>query len=88
MRINVISSALCADRLEDSDRRILKNEIWCEEFAALVEDAWKQVRELKRQRDALDRLFPAKVYQHEREFSAEVMNLAVKIYEQVFEVTA
>lgn len=88
MKTNTIASALCSERLEDADKRILSNDLWCDEFAARVEDAWRQVRELKRQRAGLDELFPAKKWKHERQFSAEVMDLAARVQEEIFEVTA
>ena len=87
MTIQKIATALCADSAESADKGILTDETWCEDFSASVEDAWKQVRALKRQRQELDQIFPAKKCQHEREFSEQVMNLAAQLHEQIYAMT-
>ena len=88
MTVKAIASALCADSAEAADKTILASEdIYCDEFAAQVEAAWKQVRELKRQRAGLIEIWPGKAPKLNKDFDEALMKLAAELHEKIFEAT-
>ncbi len=87
MKINDIASALCSDSGERADKMILTDAIWCDEFSDMVADSWSEVRSLKRQRDGLTEVFPAKKAEHQKQFDAEVIGVAQKLYSRIWETT-
>lgn len=54
----------------------------------MVRDAYTQVQTLKRQCAALIELFPAKREQFHRELDAEILKLAEKVHEQLYNLEA
>ena len=88
MTVNAIASSLCADSAEAADKGILIGEdMTCDELSALVEAAWKQVRELKRKRSGLIEIWPGKAPKLNKDFDEAVMKLAAELHEKIFDAT-
>lgn len=63
----------------DEASEFISNEIYCENYHELCEDAWREVRGLRQQCNELKEIFPAKAEQLDMEFRAAAAKIADKL---------
>jgi hypothetical protein len=87
MKTAEIASSLCLDQWQACASDILPPWIeGCAAEEARIKEIWLQIRTLRRQRDELKEMWPAKADQFDREYRTLVTKLAEKTKEYMNEV--
>lgn len=87
MTAKLIAEALCEKSFEVCAKTIIPPWVDGADDEA-SRDAWYQVQTLRRQRDELVEIWPAKKASLDEQFNDAVMRVAKSLYEQLYDLTA